>query len=121
MAQPVALEVEVESARRLIAEGSGVLDVREAHERSKSRIPGSLWIPITELSERWRELPRTGTLVVQCAAGSRSFRATKFLREKGIVATSMVGGISEWEARGLPTVSDTAPEGSDRRAGAGAS
>ncbi|HVB54408.1 MAG TPA: rhodanese-like domain-containing protein [Candidatus Acidoferrales bacterium] len=104
MAAPVALEVEVDSARHLIEGGAPLLDVRDADERARLRIAGSLWIPIEELSERWRELPREGTLVVQCAAGSRSFRATKFLREKGLVATSMIGGISEWHAHGLPTL-----------------
>jgi rhodanese-related sulfurtransferase len=105
MAAPVALEVEIDAARNLIEEGAPVLDVRDADERGRLRIPGSLWIPIEELSQRWRELPQAGTLVVQCAAGSRSFRATKFLREKGLVASSMIGGISDWAARGLPTLS----------------
>jgi rhodanese-related sulfurtransferase len=109
MAAPVALEVEVDAARNLIAGGAPVLDVREADEREQARIDGSIWIPIEELSDRWRELPRDGTLVVQCAAGSRSFRATKFLREKGLVATSMIGGISAWEARGFPTTNGAAP------------
>ncbi|MGB9484421.1 MAG: rhodanese-like domain-containing protein [Candidatus Dormiibacterota bacterium] len=112
MAAPVALEVEVDSARNLIEGGAPVLDVRDAAERDRVRIAGSLWIPISELSDRWRELPREGTLVVQCAAGSRSFRATKFLREKGLVATSMIGGISEWQARGLPTLTGTLASGS---------
>ncbi|MGH7642145.1 MAG: rhodanese-like domain-containing protein [Candidatus Dormibacteria bacterium] len=104
MTAPVALEIEVDSARNLIEGGAPLLDVRDAEERDRLRIAGSLWIPITELSGRWRELPQGGTLVVQCVAGSRSFRATKFLREKGLVATSMIGGISEWQAKGLPTV-----------------
>ena len=104
MAAPVALEVEVEAARNLIDTGAPLLDVRDAAERAKVRIPGSIWIPIEELSQRWTELPQQGTLVVQCAAGSRSFRATKFLREKGLVATSIIGGISEWIARGYPTL-----------------
>jgi len=108
MAAPVALEVEVDAARNLIAGGAPVLDVRDADEREQVRIDGSIWIPIEELSDRWRELPRDGTLVVQCAAGSRSFRATKFLREKGLVATSMIGGISAWAARGLPTTTGSA-------------
>ncbi|MGC1184624.1 MAG: rhodanese-like domain-containing protein [Candidatus Dormiibacterota bacterium] len=111
MAAPVALEVEIDSARHLIAAGAPLLDVRDAEERARLRIAGSLWIPIEELSQRWQELPSEGTLVVQCAAGSRSFRATKFLREKGLVATSMIGGISEWLAHGLPTVTDSATHG----------
>jgi rhodanese-related sulfurtransferase len=115
VAAPVALEVEVDSARHLIEGGAPVLDVRDAAEREKVRIAGSLWIPISELSERWRDLPQAGTLLVQCAAGSRSFRATKFLREKGLVATSMIGGISEWEAHRLPTLKGPDPgPGPDR-------
>jgi rhodanese-related sulfurtransferase len=111
MPAPVALEIEVDSARNLIAGGAPLLDVRDANERAQLRIAGSLWIPIEELSVRWQELPREGTLVVHCAAGSRSFRATKFLREKGLVATSMIGGISEWLAHGWPTMSDSSPDG----------
>lgn len=107
VAAPVALEIEVESARQLIDAGVPLLDVRDAAERARLRIAGSLWIPIEELSDRWQELPREGTLVVQCSAGSRSFRATKFLREKGLVATSMIGGLSEWLAHGLPTVTES--------------
>jgi rhodanese-related sulfurtransferase len=116
MAAPVALEVEVDAARNLIAAGAPVLDVRDADEREQVRIEGSIWIPVEELGDRWRELPVDSTLVVQCAAGSRSFRATKFLREKGLVATSMIGGISAWEARGFPTTNGSA-RGSDAGAG----
>ncbi len=108
MAVSVPLEVDVEAARTMIAGGAPLLDVRDAGERQQRRIPGALWIPIEELAQRWRELPPEGTLVVHCAAGSRSYRATKFLREQGRLATSMVGGLSEWEARGLPTESGPA-------------
>lgn len=116
MLAPVALEVEVDRACSLIQGGAPLLDVRDGEERDRARVAGSLWIPISELADRWRELPREGTLVVQCAAGSRSFRATIFLRGRGLVATSMIGGISEWAAHGLPTVSgrDPDPGGSSR-------
>ena len=102
---PVPLEIEIEAARQTISEGSPVLDVREAAERIRLRIPGSLWIPIEELVKRWHELPPQSHLVVQCSAGTRSFRASKFLREHGVVATAMVGGISAWLAAGGATES----------------
>jgi rhodanese-related sulfurtransferase len=97
---PVPLEIEVDAARQSISEGIAVLDVREAQERIRLRIPGSLWIPIEDLGARWRELPAAGPLVVQCSAGSRSYRASKFLREQGLAATALVGGISAWLAAG---------------------
>ncbi|EQD61352.1 Rhodanese-like domain protein [mine drainage metagenome] len=93
-------EWEMVAARRSISEGVPVLDVREAAERVGVRIPGSLWIPIGELVARWRELPLASPVVVQCSAGSRSFRASRFLREHGVSAIAMVGGISAWRAAG---------------------
>ncbi len=96
----VPLEMETDAARQSISEGAPILDVREAAERVRMRIPGSLWIPIGELVGRWRELPSASPVVVQCSAGSRSFRASKFLREQGVSATAMVGGISAWLAAG---------------------
>lgn len=103
VAAPIALEVEVDAARALLASEAPLLDVRDREERQRLRIAGSRWIPIEELDRRWRELPAGQVVVVHCAAGSRSFRATKFLREQGVLATSMIGGISEWMGRGLPT------------------
>ncbi|HUY54843.1 MAG TPA: rhodanese-like domain-containing protein [Candidatus Nanopelagicaceae bacterium] len=105
MSVPVPLEIEIDAARQSISQGSPVLDVREAAERISLRIPGSIWIPIEDLVKRWQELPPESPLVVQCSAGSRSFRASKFLREHGVVATAMVGGISAWLAAGGATES----------------
>ena len=97
---PIPLEMEMDAARQSISQGAPVLDVREAAERVGMRIPGSLWIPIEDLVARWRELPSASPLVVQCSAGSRSFRASRFLREQGVLATAMVGGINAWLATG---------------------
>jgi rhodanese-related sulfurtransferase len=106
---PIPLELEIDAARRLCAQGAPLLDVRDAGERERLRIPGSIWIPITELGRRWTEIPGSGPVVVQCSAGSRSFRAGKFLREKGVLATAMVGGLSAWMAVGGATESGPLP------------
>lgn len=96
MALVLPIEVERETALAWLAAGAALLDVRDQHEREALRIPGSLWIPIEALAQRWRELPRSAPLVVYCSAGSRSFRAAKFLREHGLEAAALVGGLSEW-------------------------
>jgi rhodanese-related sulfurtransferase len=102
---PIPIELEIDAARRLWAQGTPLLDVRDAGERERMRIPGSLWIPITELGRRWTELPIGGPVLVHCSAGTRSFRAGKFLREKGLPATAVVGGLSAWLAVGGATES----------------
>lgn len=105
MERSVPLELDVSAAHELIEGGALLLDVRDAEEREEQRIAGSVWIPMDELARRWSELPGEGTLVIHCAAGVRSLRAAKFLRDKGRGATSMVGGLAEWAARGLPVES----------------
>ena len=100
MTPVLPLEVEEETARHWSKDGAIWLDVRERSEFEEKHIPGALLIPIGELASRWRELPVAGPVVVYCSAGSRSFRAAKFLREHGLPAAALVGGINEWVAKG---------------------
>ena len=99
-----------------------LIDVREASEREISRIPGSRHVPLAELladPSRAEETlhaetgelaadgaPRatasgrgqTGPLVVYCASGQRSARAVDALRQAGVDAVSLAGGIRAWES-----------------------
>ncbi len=96
------MELDVDRARSWIGRGATLLDVRDPKERAARHIPNSFWIPVTELSRRWRELPAGVPVVVYCSAGSRSFRASKYLRERGRAAAALVGGLSAWAASGEP-------------------
>ena len=62
------------------------------------------------LRERCRiteELPRAGTLVMQCQGGARSAIATSLLRARGMEnVVNLMGGITDWQASGLPVVRD---------------
>jgi rhodanese-related sulfurtransferase len=54
-------------------------------------------IPLGELETRIDELPRTGTLVLQCHSGGRSEHAARLLREAGFDnAVNLEGGIDAW-------------------------
>jgi len=97
---PLPMELDVDRARSWIGRGATLLDVRDSGEREALRIPNSVWIPVTELARRWRELPVQVPVVVYCSAGSRSFRASKYLREHGRDAAALVGGLSVWAASG---------------------
>lgn len=78
-----------------------LLDVREPFETAGGIIPGARLIPMGELQRRWEEMKDVNEVVVYCAAGSRSYGAAQFLREKGIFnATSMEGGIGAWAQLG---------------------
>src|SRR5688572_1343923 len=74
-----------------------LIDVREPYEYEIARIPGSRLIPLGELETRVGELPRTGTLVLQCHSGGRSEHAVRLLQGAGFEnAYNLVGGIDAW-------------------------
>jgi adenylyltransferase/sulfurtransferase len=74
-----------------------LIDVREPYEYEIARIGGSRLIPLGELEMHVSELPRTGTLVLQCHSGGRSEHAVRILQEAGFEnALNLVGGIDAW-------------------------
>ena len=52
--------------------GALLVDVREADEWDAGRIPGSFHLPLSELSDRWQELPDADDTVFVCRSGGRS-------------------------------------------------
>mgnify|MGYP006276861353 CR=1 FL=1 len=66
-----------------IEEGKAVLDVRKLTEYNEGHIEGALNVAHTRLLPRLNEVPTDQSLVVHCAAGSRSAVAAAFLARKG--------------------------------------
>jgi adenylyltransferase/sulfurtransferase len=81
-----------------------LLDVREPHEYQISRIAGSTLIPLGQLPSRLAELPSGQEIIVQCKSGNRSARAVTMLKEKGIEAKNLKGGILAWIDKIDPTL-----------------
>jgi adenylyltransferase/sulfurtransferase len=73
-----------------------LLDVREPHEFQISRIAGSTLIPLGQLPNRTGELPTGQEIIVHCKSGVRSAKAVTLLKEKGIEAKNLKGGILAW-------------------------
>lgn len=73
-----------------------LLDVRRPEEYAAARIEGAVLIPLNELPERLAELPKGVPLVVMCHHGMRSAHAVHHLREAGLDAINLTGGIDAW-------------------------
>lgn len=73
-------------------EGAIVVDVREEAEVRVAPFPGAIHIPLSQLRERWQELPPHSPLLVLCQAGVRGYNATRFLINKGMNARNLSGG-----------------------------
>ena len=99
--------VSVRDLKRKMDEGEAItlIDVREPYEYEVARIAGSRLIPLGELETHVGELPRTGTLVMQCHSGVRSEHAVRLLQEAGFEnACNLTGGIDAWSVEIDPAV-----------------
>ena len=99
-------EISVAQAKDKKDQGAFFLDVREPSEWYPSHIPGSTLIPLGQLENRVKELPRDKEIVVVCRSGGRSSAGRDILKKAGFTqVTSMAGGMNEWKAADYPTVS----------------
>jgi rhodanese-related sulfurtransferase len=97
----------VEELKELWDKGEApvVLDVREAQELAIARLPMPVvHIPMQSLPQRLAELPEGARVVCLCRSGMRSAHAAQFLRQKGIDAVNLDGGILAWAQRVDPSV-----------------
>ncbi len=107
--QAADAEATVEELKQIQSSGRPLylLDVREPQEFQIARIPGSTLIPLGQLPQRLSELP-TGPgspeIIVHCKMGGRSAKAVQLLKERGISARNLKGGILAWIDRIDPSL-----------------
>ena len=95
-------EVDREEARKLVADGAQLVDVRAGHEWEAGRIVGAAHIPLAELGERAGEIEKGRPVVLYCRGGNRSTMAAEALAEAGFDAMKLSEGIVGWAGEGLP-------------------
>lgn len=83
-----------------------ILDVREQDEWDAGHAPNAVHLPLSSLPARVAEVPRDRQVDVTCKAGGRSARAVAFLRDQGVDARNVEGGMMAWEAAGKKLVAD---------------
>jgi rhodanese-related sulfurtransferase len=79
-----------------------ILDVREPVEFKAGHIAGAENIPLGSLRERISELPNDKEIAVYCAAGQRSYYATRILKQNGYSLKNISGGIIIYRNKLLP-------------------
>jgi rhodanese-related sulfurtransferase len=84
-------------ARRLVADGAKLVDVRTPVEFSAGHVPGALNLPLGDLESRLGELgDRKAPLVLYCRSGARSGQAKRLLESKGFQRVHDVGAMSRY-------------------------
>jgi rhodanese-related sulfurtransferase len=81
-----------------------ILDTRPAREYAAGHIAGALSVPVDELKQRLRGLPKSKDFVAYCRGPYCVYadRAVELLRKSGRRARRLRDGFPEWRAAGLP-------------------
>ena len=88
-----------------VAAGARLIDIRDADEHARERIPGATNLPLGQMGP----LPCDGRAVVfHCKSGMRTSANASQLAAaaNGAPAYILAGGITAWREAGQPTVTD---------------
>lgn len=95
------LDRDVPLARRLIAAGALVLDVRTPTEFAEGHLDAAVLVPVQEVTRRIAEIEqmtdgdKSQPIVVYCASGGRAGQAKELLLEAGFTSVTNAGGYAE--------------------------
>lgn len=85
-----------ETARRMRQEQAELVDCRTEEEWDLWRLPRARLMPLETIRERTRGLDKDRDYIVYCRTGRRSSAAAFLMRQAGLKAHSMRGGIGAW-------------------------
>jgi rhodanese-related sulfurtransferase len=85
-----------EAHRRLVQNKASLIDCRCEEEWELWRLKNAHLIPLKEIRERSRGLDKKREYIVYCRSGRRSRAAAFLMRQAGLNALSLEGGIATW-------------------------
>jgi sulfur-carrier protein adenylyltransferase/sulfurtransferase len=88
------------------AAGARLIDVREANETALGHARDAELIARSKWLAGLPSLPRSGTTLLICQSGARSFALAQQMQAQGLSTFSVEGGSTRWLAEGLPWQAD---------------
>ncbi len=85
-------QVSMSKVRELVEENAYILDVREMNEYEAGHITTAKIIPLSQLRDRYEEIPRDIPVYIHCRSGQRSYNAVLMLQAKGYDKVFNVSG-----------------------------
>jgi rhodanese-related sulfurtransferase len=79
-----------------------LLDVRQPEEYRQGHINSAELIPLGELSQKMKRIPKDCEVICVCHSGNRSSVAASQLAAAGYKVSNLRGGMIGWERAGLP-------------------
>ena len=88
--------VDGSKAKKLVAGGAKLIDVRGADEYGPKHIEGADNAPVETIDEA-DVGPKDATYITYCSNGPRSERAAAALKKKGYTKVYVLGAMSNWD------------------------
>ncbi len=89
-------DVSANEARRLVADGARLIDVRSPGEFASGHVDGAKNIPVGDLDRRTKELQKDRPIILYCASGARSAMAKRTLKGAGFTHVYNLGPMHNW-------------------------
>ncbi len=96
----------------LVDAGATFIDVREHQETAAGHAPCATLNPLQAFD--LAKVPQEAPVVLICRSGARSQAAANALARMGFATYNVQGGMSAWQAAGLPVVADNGAPGTVR-------
>jgi len=96
-------------ARRLLDGGAVLIDIREADEHAREKIPGARHLPLSKLDEANLAAHQGRPVIFHCKSGARTkANAPRLAGKLGETCEAFMveGGLDAWRKAGLPVVHD---------------
>jgi rhodanese-related sulfurtransferase len=101
--------IEPSEARRLLDSGALLIDIREADEHAREKIPGARHLPLSKLDEADLIADQGKPVIFHCKSGARTKANAPRLAAKlagTCEAFILDGGLDAWRKAGLPIETD---------------
>ena len=85
-------QVSMGTMRELVEQDAYILDVREKGEYKSGHIINAKSIPLSQLRDRYEEIPKDKPVYIHCRSGQRSYNAVLALKAKGYDKVFNVSG-----------------------------
>jgi rhodanese-related sulfurtransferase len=94
----IAKGVRLHLGLKLDRTGALLLDVREPDEFVSGHLPNAINLPLSQMRDRYAELPTTQEIWTCCGVGQRAYFATRFLMQHGYRSRNLSGGYTTYQA-----------------------
>lgn len=97
-----------EQAQNLLRSGAALIDIRDADEHARERIPQARSAPLADIGKTALPVGNASSVIFHCRSGNRTESHADRLGSSSACETYLLdGGIDAWKKAGLPVLTDS--------------